>query len=155
MTNSKEDIKIKTPYGNKNWSPEGIKMDKKQALKLINTAFDRLECLNNITWTTYRDNLFDLHKKEEKQHDNLRPSGTSRGLTITESAKLFTVCWIAEYLLSQKAIDAKDYINVRASAFYAYSVAMTYKTEILKAWEGLSLEDIASLDYAENDAVIY
>ena len=129
---------------------ETIKMTKIEAIKLINKAYDCLDCLNNISWTKYRDNLFDHHKREEKQHDQIRPEGTQRGITITEAAKLFTVCWIAEYLTqSKRAPEASEYINVRPTAYYAYSVAMTYKKEILKAWEGLDIKAIASLDYAE------
>lgn len=124
-------------------------MDKKESLKLIDKAYDQLECLNNITWTNYRDNLFKINKADEKQHDNLRPEGTSRGITITEGAKLFTVTWIAQYLLGQKALDARDYINVRQSAFYAYSLAMTYKKEIMNAWKELDIKAIADIDYAE------
>lgn len=129
---------------------ETMKMNKKEALKLISEAYDQLECLNNISWTKYRDNLFDHHKREEKQHDQGRPEGTQRGITITEAAKLFTVCWIAEYLTeSKRAPEALEYINMRPTAFYAYSVAMTYKKEILAAWRGLDIKAIAALDYAE------
>ena len=125
-------------------------MNKKETIKLINEAYYKLDCLNNISWTKYRDRLFDMNKTSEKQHDRGRPEGTSKGITITEAAKLFTVVWIAEYLTeAKKAPDAKDYINVRAEAFYAYSCAMQYKAEILKAWEGMDIESIASIDYAD------
>lgn len=123
---------------------------KKEAVKLINEAYYRLECLNNISWTKYRDRLFDMNKASEKQHDQGRPDHVSRGLSVSDSAKLFTVCWIAEYLTGdKKAPDAACFINMRSEAFYAYSVAVTYKKEILKAWEGLDIKAIASLDYAE------
>lgn len=127
-----------------------INQNKKEAVKLINEAYYRLECLNNISWTKYRDRLFDMNKASEKQHDQGRPEHVSRGLSVSDSAKLFTVCWIAEYLTeAKKAPDASEFINMRAEAFYAYSVAVTYKKEILKAWKGLDMKAIASLDYAE------
>lgn len=129
---------------------ETMKMNKKEAVKLINEAYSRLSVLNNLTWTPYRDNLFNKHREEEKQHDQGRPEHVSRGLSIVDSARLFTVCWIAEYLTDGKrAPEAQDYINMRPTAFYAYSVAMKYKDLILKAWKGLDVKAIAELDYAK------
>jgi len=125
-------------------------MTKKEKIKLINEAYYRLECLNNISWTKYRDRLFDMNKAGEKQHDKGRSESCSRGLSISDSAKLFTVCWIAEYLIGdKKAPDVACYINMRSEAFYAYSLSQQYKKEILEAWKSLDIKAIASLDYAE------
>lgn len=125
-------------------------MTKKESIKMIHKAYDALECLNNISWSKYRDRLYDMNKQGEKQHDKVRPESCSRGLSISDSAKLFTVCWIAGYLIdTRNAPDAKDYINMRSEAFYAYSVSQQYGKEILKAWAGMDIKAIASLDYAE------
>lgn len=129
---------------------ETMNMAKTEAIKLINKAYDRLECLNNISWTKYRDELFRQNKEGEKRHQALTPDGITNGLSITEAAKLFTVNWVAEYLTEEKkAPEASEFINMRSEAFYAYSLSVKYKKEILKAWEGLDLKAIASLDYAE------
>lgn len=125
-------------------------LTKKEQIKLINDAYFKLDCVNNISWTKYRDRLFDMNKEGEKQHDQGRPEGTTRGITITEAAKLFTVVWIAEYLTkAKKEPDPKNYINMREEAFYAYSLAMTYRKEIKEAWKEIDIMELAKIDYAE------
>lgn len=124
-------------------------LSKKDSIKLIKEAYAKLEFLNNYTWTPYRDNLFDINKADEKQHDRLRPDSCPRGISISDSAKLFTVCWIAEYLEGKKAPDAKDFLFVRKSAYYAYALFANYEADIRKAWKGLDISAIANLDYAK------
>jgi hypothetical protein len=48
-------------------------LTKKEQIKLINDAYFKLDCVNNISWTKYRDRLFDMNKEGEKQHDQGRP----------------------------------------------------------------------------------
>ena len=47
---------------------KGLKMNKeqKEIIKRINQAYGKLRCLNNITWTSYREDLLEMNKKDEK-----------------------------------------------------------------------------------------
>lgn len=124
-------------------------MTKNQQLKLIRDAYDRLYCLNNITWTKYRDNLYREHLEGERQHDRMRPEGTDRGITLSDAAKLFVVHWIAEYLFGKKAPDVASYINMRKEAFTSYSLVANYRKEIEAAWKDINVQALAGLDYAK------
>lgn len=124
-------------------------MSKKDQIKLINEAYSKLDVLNNITWTHYRDNLFREHLAGEKQHDRMRPEGTTRGITLSEAARLFVVHWIAEYLQGKKAPEVADYINMRHEAFTSYSLVARYREEIEKAWKDTDVKALTELDYAE------
>jgi hypothetical protein len=124
-------------------------MTKSAQVKLIKEAYSRLDCLNNITWTKHRDNLFKAHLEDEKQHDSGRPEHIGRGITLSDAAKMFVVCWIAEYMLGKAAPDAASYINMRKEAFTSYSLVANYRKEIEKAWQGLDVKALAELDYAE------
>ena len=48
--------------------------EQRQIKKIIDKAYSDLHVLSNITWTPYRDEIFDLNKKDEKQHRFNRPS---------------------------------------------------------------------------------
>mgnify|MGYP003345191702 CR=1 FL=1 len=39
----------------------------KDTIKLVNEAYWKLSTLNNINWTPYRDDLFNMNLKDEKQ----------------------------------------------------------------------------------------
>jgi hypothetical protein len=38
---------------------------------------------------------------------------------------------------------------MREEAFYAYSLAMTYRKEIKEAWKEIDIMELAKIDYAE------
>ena len=48
--------------------------EQKQIKKRIDQAYSKLHVLSNITWTPYRDEIFDMNKKDEKRHRFNRPS---------------------------------------------------------------------------------
>ena|SRR6056300_404082 len=120
--------------------------EQRQIKKIIDKAYSDLYVLSNITWTPYRDEIFDLNKKDEKQHRFNRPSSDFEA-SINDCAKLFTVKNIAESLLNGNKHTIKDLINIRKSCLYAQSVVENYKDKILEAWKDQDIKYLADLDY--------
>ena len=73
--------------------------EQKQIMKQVNQAYSKLHVLSNLTWTPYRDEIFDMNKKDEKRHRFNRPSSDFEA-SISDCAKMFTVKNIAESLLT-------------------------------------------------------
>ena len=120
--------------------------EQKQIKKRIDQAYSKLHVLSNITWTPYRDEIFDMNKKDEKRHRFNRPSSDFEA-SISDCAKMFTVKNIAESLLNIEKWKVKDLINIRKSALYSQSVVENYKDKILDAWKDEDLKYLANLDY--------
>jgi len=120
--------------------------EQRQIKKIIDKAYSDLYVLSNITWTPYRDEIFDLNKKDEKQHRFNRPSSDFEA-SVNDCAKLFTVKNIAESLLNKNKHTIKDLINIRKSCLYAQSVVENYKDKILEAWKDQDIKYLADLDY--------
>jgi len=120
--------------------------EQKKMCKVIDKAFSQLHILSNITWTPYRDEIFDLNKKDEKQHRFNRPSSDFE-TSVNICAKMFTVKNIAESLLNVEKYKVKDLINIRKSAIYSQSVVENYRDKILDAWKDQDLKYLADLDY--------
>jgi len=120
--------------------------EQRQIKKIIDKAYSDLYILSNITWTPYRDEIFDLNKKDEKQHRFNRPSSDFEA-SVNDCAKLFTVKNIAESLLNRNKHTIKDLINIRKSCLYAQSVVENYKDKILEAWKDQDIKYLADLDY--------
>jgi hypothetical protein len=119
--------------------------EQKQIKKIIDEAYGSLRCLNNITWTSYREDLLEMNKQDEKRHRN-RPSSDFEA-SINDCAKMFTVQNIAESLLKENQFNIKDLINIRKSCLYAQSVVENYKDKILEAWKDQDIKYLADLDY--------
>jgi len=120
--------------------------EQKQIKKRIDQAYSKLHVLSNITWTPYRDEIFDMNKKDEKRHRFNRPSSDFEA-SINDCAKMFTVKNIAESLLNIEKWKVKDLINIRKSALYSQSVVENYKDKIVEAWKDEDLKYLANLDY--------
>jgi hypothetical protein len=122
--------------------------EQKQIIKTINQAYSKLGVLNNIRWTAFRDDLFDMNKKDEIRHrksfDNRDYSGVA---SISDCAKLFVVHNIAESLLNKSKYTVKDLLIIRKSCLYSQSLVENYKEIIEKAWESENIKNLASLDY--------
>jgi hypothetical protein len=69
---------------------ETMNKEQKQIVKRINQAYSKLYILSNITWTPYRDEVFNINRKEEKQHRFNRSSSDFEA-SINDCARLFTV----------------------------------------------------------------
>jgi hypothetical protein len=120
--------------------------EQKQIKKIIDEAYGSLRCLNNITWTSYREDLLEMNKQDEKRHRFNRPSSDFEA-SINDCAKMFTVQNIAESLLKENQFNIKDLINLRKSCLYAQSVVENYKDKILEAWKDQDIKYLADLDY--------
>ena len=120
--------------------------EQKQIKKVIDKAFSQLHVLSNITWTPYRDEIFNMNKKDEKRHRYNRPS-SDFDASVNDCAKMFTVKNIAESLLNRDKHTVKDLINIRKSCLYSQSVVENYRDKILDAWKDQDLKQLASLDY--------
>jgi hypothetical protein len=122
--------------------------EQKQIIKTINQAYSKLDVLNNIRWNAFRDDLFDMNKKDEIRHrksfDNRDYSGVA---SISDCAKLFVVHNIAESLLNKSKYTIKDLLIIRKSCIYSQSLVENYREIIEKAWESENIKNLASLDY--------
>ena len=119
--------------------------------KVINTAYDKLHILNNITWSPYRDIIFNLNKEDEKKHRNAGTSYTNQKrnyeMSINDCSKMFTVKNISESILKKEKYNIKDLIRIRKSAIYSQSVVENYEDKILVAWENEDINFLSNLDY--------
>jgi len=120
----------------------------KEIIKKINQAYGKLRFLDHITWTSYREDLLNMNKKDEKRHR----SGNwyefhKNSASITECSKMFVVSNIAESLLNTNKHTIKDLINIRKSCLYAQSVVENYKDKILEAWKDEDINYLSNLDY--------
>ena len=120
--------------------------EQKQIKKVIDEAFSQLHILSNITWTPYRDEIFNMNKKDEKRHRYNRPSSDFEA-SISDCAKMFTVKNIAESLLKADQYQVKDIIRIRKSCLYSQSVVENYRDRIVEAWKDQDLKQLANLDY--------
>jgi cupin superfamily acireductone dioxygenase involved in methionine salvage len=120
--------------------------EQKQIKKIIDEAYGSLRCLNNITWTSYREDLFEMNKQDEKRHRFNRSSSDFEA-SINDCAKMFTVQNIAESLLNENQFKIRDLINIRKSCLYTQSVVENYKDKILEAWKDQDIKYLADLDY--------
>jgi len=122
--------------------------EQKQIIKTVNQAYSKLDVLNNIRWTAFRDDLFDMNKKDEIRHrksfDNRDYSGVA---SISDCAKLFVVHNIAESLLNKSKYTIKDLLIIRKSCIYSQSLVENYREIIEKAWESENIKNLANLDY--------
>ena len=122
--------------------------EQKQIIKTVNQAYSKLEVLNNIRWNAFRDDLFDMNKKDEIRHrksfDNRNYSGVA---SISDCAKLFVVHNIAESLLNKSKYTVKDLLIIRKSCIYSQSLVENYREIIEKAWESENIKNLAGLDY--------
>ena len=124
--------------------------EQKEIVKRINKAYSSLYILSNITWTPYRDELFKMNRKDEKQH---RAFGSDwekyhkNSAPINDCARLFVVKDIAESLLDPNRWKTKHLIQIKKSVVYAQSVVENYKDRILKAWQDEDIKYLANLDY--------
>ena len=122
--------------------------EQKKIIKIVNQAYSKLDVLNNIRWTAFRNDLFDMNKKDEIRHrksfDNRDYSGVA---SISDCAKLFVVHNIAESLLNKSKYTIKDLLIIRKSCIYSQSLVENYREIIEKAWESENIKNLASLDY--------
>ena len=122
--------------------------EQKEIVKTIDRAYSKLHVLNNIKWTAFRDDLFDMNKQDEIKHRKvMKDRDYSRVASISNCAKLFVVHNIAESLLNKYKYTIKDLLIIRKSCLYSQSLVENYRKEIEKAWIDEDIKALADLDY--------
>ena len=124
--------------------------EQKEIVKRINKAYSKLYILSEITWTPYRDELFKMNRKDEKQHRSFGNDWAEyhkNSASINDCARFFVVNDIAQSLLDDKKYSTKHLIKIKKSVVYAQSVVENYKDRILKAWQDENIKYLADLDY--------
>jgi hypothetical protein len=119
----------------------------KEIVKTIDRAYSKLHVLNNIKWTAFRDDLFDMNKQDEIKHRKSMDRDYSKVASISNCAKLFVVHNIAESLLNKYKYTIKDLLVIRKSCLYSQSLVENYRKEIEKAWIDEDIKALADLDY--------
>jgi hypothetical protein len=121
---------------------------KRAQLKAIQKAYIAIEgVLSRVSWGQYGREYFALNRAEELQHDRARPAGIRRGLTIAEAAKVFYVRQIIEALQGTLKVEAREYLWIRKSIFFAVALADNYGQELREALTGVDFAEILKVDY--------
>jgi hypothetical protein len=124
--------------------------NQRQLVKRINEAYRKLSTLNNITWTAYRDELFNLNLKDEKKHRSSFGGHINRfESSASDCARLFVVRHIAEALTNPNQYKIKDILHIRESAIKAQALVENYADRIIEAWKTEDIKELATLDYIE------
>ena len=110
-------------------------------IKVINSMYDSLQFMNNITWNKYRDDIYKYELKQEKQHRNGWCNGRYYGkFTANLAAKYFTVKHMIDAITAyNKSIyendnsllhTVKDYQRIKTSIIMAESFVLNYPDKI-------------------------
>ena len=122
--------------------------EQKEIVKTIDRAYSKLHVLNNIKWTAFRDDLFNMNKQDEIRHRKSFGERDYFGVaSISDCARLFVVHNIAESLLNRFKYTIKDFLVIRKSCLYSQSLVENYRKEIEKAWLDENIKALADLDY--------
>lgn len=125
-------------------------LTKKEQLKLINEAFQRINyVLSIVSWGQYGDIYYKMNLEEEKAHRRLKPEDVVCGLTQTQAVKLFYVKQIADFLLGADKPLVEHYLSYRKSVYYAYALVHDYEDKLRDELKDIDLEALTQLDYAE------
>ncbi len=121
----------------------------KQKIQLVENAFSALYVLDNISWSHYREQLFQAALEGEKQHRGSN-FGHPNAASATVCAKMFAVRWLAGHLTkSDKMPKVKDFLSVRRECYIAAALVLNYRKEIRKALKPYDLNELAAFDYVE------
>ena len=116
---------------------------------IVNEAYTRLDALNDISMTAYRNVCFRMALEEERGHR--RGWRWPKGASAQVAARLFVVKRIAEALTAtnDRKLTIKDVLHTQPSAIYAASIVANYDDEVMRAWDGLDVAELADLDYCK------
>ena len=118
---------------------------------LINDCYDRLNVLNDVTWTRYRDDLFKMERKSERDHRNTWCDGreySKRAISINDSARFFACKHILDALV-QEPPSVKRFLSLKRSIFYGHSLVANYRTRIERCLDGFNFRDFKKLNYVD------
>jgi hypothetical protein len=120
----------------------------KDTIRLVNEAYYKLSTLNNINWTPYRDELFNMNLKDEKQHRKAFGGEVREYETpMADCARLFVVKHIAEAFIKPNRHTIKDILHIKKSCIQAQSLVENYQDRIVEAWKGFDIQALSELDY--------
>jgi hypothetical protein len=120
----------------------------KDIIKLVNEAYYKLSTLNNINWTPYRDELFNMNLKDEKQHRKAFGGEVREYETpMADCARLFVVKHIAEAFIKPNRHTIKDILHIKKSCIQAQALVENYQDRISEAWKGFDIQALSELDY--------
>jgi hypothetical protein len=120
----------------------------KDTIKLVNEAYYKLSTLNNINWTPYRDELFNMNLKDEKQHRKAFGGEVREYETpMADCARLFVVKHIAEAFIKPNRHTIKDILHIKKSCIQAQALVENYQDRISEAWKGFDIQALSELDY--------
>lgn len=121
--------------------------------RIADEAYIRLAALNDISMTAYRNICFRMALEEERGHRRSAPAGWRwpKGASAQAAARLFVVKRIAEALTAtnDRKLTIKDVLHTQPSAIYAASIVANYGAEVIRAWAGLCVSELADLDYCK------
>lgn len=125
--------------------------NRKELKKIINNAFGSLYKLRNIGSKDYIEELYQVSRKEEKQHRNWTGfyENHNKPESINTIAKMFTVKNIAESLLKDNLYSVKDLIRIKESCILSQSIVENYKDIAKDCLKEFDLNELSNLDYCE------
>jgi hypothetical protein len=86
--------------------------EQKEIMKKVNKAFSELYVLSNITWTPYRDVLFKMNRKDEKDHRSGDWSEYHKGsASISDLANLDYISLVNYDLYLEQLENHKKYLR--------------------------------------------
>ena len=132
-------------------------------IKIINSMYDSLQFMNNITWNKYRDNIYKYELKQEKQHRNGWCNGRYYGkFTANLAAKYFTVKHMIDAITAyNKSIykndnsllhTVKDYQHIKTSIIMSESFVLNYPEKI-ETYHKQDLDSALFLEFVKLDYV--
>lgn len=125
----------------------------KEFNKLVSKVWGKISHkIDNITWTHYATELYNMSKQESKEHDNFRGDNIKRGITINEESKYFSCLWVLRYSFKLDNIyypEIKDYLSTKRSLYYAYAIALNYGDEIKEVVTEEEANKINSVEYTQ------
>ena len=130
-------------------------------IKVINSMYDSLQFMNNITWNKYRDDIYKYELKQEKQHRNGWCNGRYYGkFTANLAAKYFTVKHMIDAITAyNKSIyendnsllhTVKDYQRIKTSIIMAESFILNYPDKI-ETYHKQDIDNALFLEFVKLD----
>ena len=120
--------------------------------KLISSVWSKINHkIDNISFTHYASNLFEMNKNESKEHDKFRGDSIKRNISIYEEAKYFSCLWLLRFVFNDNCYipDIKDYLSTKTSLFYAYAIALNYGDKIKEVITEEEFKQINAVSYTE------
>ena len=130
-------------------------------IKVINSMYDSLQFMNNITCNKYRDDIYKYELKQEKQHRNGWCNGRYYGkFTANLAAKYFTVKHMIDAITAyNKSIyendnsllhTVKDYQRIKTSIIMAESFVLNYPDKI-ETYHKQDIDNALFLEFVKLD----